>query len=119
MTAAFPPLSPELGQLALDRAAQGERLGADELESLYHLPLPAVAAVAHDLRMQRRDPDVVSFLIDRNINYTNICNVGCNFCAFYRTRRQSDSYTLDYEQISAKIRELEAVGAPASCCKAA
>jgi cyclic dehypoxanthinyl futalosine synthase len=95
---------------ALERAERGERLSAGELESLYHLPLPEVAAVAHDLRMQRRDPDVVSFLIDRNINYTNVCNVGCNFCAFYRTKRQPDSYTLDYEQISHKIRELEAVG---------
>ncbi|WP_339093863.1 cyclic dehypoxanthinyl futalosine synthase [Deinococcus sp. VB142] len=98
------------GRLALDKAGRGERLDAAELESLYHLPLAEVAAVAHQLRMERRDPDVVSFLIDRNINYTNICNVGCNFCAFYRTKRQGDSYTLDYEQISHKIRELEAVG---------
>ncbi|GHF95856.1 cyclic dehypoxanthine futalosine synthase [Deinococcus piscis] len=88
----------------------GERLSAEEIESLYHLPVPQVAAVAHGLRMKRCDPQVVSFLIDRNINYTNICRVGCNFCAFYRTRRQSDAYTLDYEDISAKIRELEAVG---------
>ena len=98
------------GRLALDKAARGERLDAAELESLYHLPLADVAAVAHQLRMERRDPDVVSFLVDRNINYTNICNVACNFCAFYRTPRQGDSYTLDYEQISHKIRELEAVG---------
>ncbi|MGI8748169.1 MAG: CofH family radical SAM protein, partial [Deinococcus sp.] len=42
-------------------------------------------------------------------NYTNICNVGCNFCAFYRTGRQADSYTLDYQQVSHKITELEAV----------
>ncbi|WP_189642063.1 cyclic dehypoxanthinyl futalosine synthase [Deinococcus piscis] len=94
----------------LQKAAMGERLSAEEIESLYHLPVPQVAAVAHGLRMKRCDPQVVSFLIDRNINYTNICRVGCNFCAFYRTRRQSDAYTLDYEDISAKIRELEAVG---------
>lgn len=93
----------------LDKAARGERLNAEEIESLYHLPLPDVAAVAHELRLTRRDPDTVTFLIDRNINYTNICNVGCNFCAFYRTGRQKDSYTLDYEAVSAKIRELEAV----------
>ena len=99
-----------LGSYALDKAAAGERLSVTEIEALYHLPLPQVAAVAHDLRMQRCDPDTVSFLIDRNINYTNVCKIGCNFCAFYRTRRQDDSYTLDYEQISAKIRELEAVG---------
>ncbi|MEF2276727.1 cyclic dehypoxanthinyl futalosine synthase [Deinococcus sp. YIM 134068] len=98
------------GAEPLVKAAAGERLSAPEIEALYHLPLPEVAAVAHGLRLERRDPDVVTFLIDRNINYTNICNVGCNFCAFYRTRRQSDSYTLDYEEISAKIRDLEAVG---------
>ncbi|SEJ81484.1 de-hypoxanthine futalosine cyclase [Deinococcus reticulitermitis] len=111
VTAAPSPSVPStLGQDALDRAARGERLDAAELESLYHLPLPEVAAVAHGLRLERRDPDVVTFLIDRNINYTNICNVGCNFCAFYRTKRQADAYTLDYAQLSHKIRELEAVG---------
>lgn len=94
----------------LQKAAAGERLSVQEIESLYHLPLPQVAAVAHGLRLERSHPEVVSFLIDRNINYTNICRVACNFCAFYRTRRQADAYTLGYEQISAKIRELEAVG---------
>ncbi|MEW6420947.1 MAG: cyclic dehypoxanthinyl futalosine synthase [Deinococcota bacterium] len=98
------------GAEILQKAASGERLSAHEIEALYHLPLPDVAAVAHELRLRRTDPDVVTFLIDRNINYTNVCNVACNFCAFYRTRRQPDSYTLDYDQISAKITELEAVG---------
>ncbi|PTA68190.1 cyclic dehypoxanthinyl futalosine synthase [Deinococcus arcticus] len=103
MTAPLP------GTALLDRATH-ERLTPGEIEALYHLPLPEVAAAAHHLRLTRRDPHTVTFLIDRNINYTNICNVGCNFCAFYRTRRQKDSYTLDFETISAKIRELEAVG---------
>ncbi|WP_104989870.1 cyclic dehypoxanthinyl futalosine synthase [Deinococcus sp. NW-56] len=99
-----------VGVGVLEKAASGVRLEAQELEALYALPLPEVAAVAHGLRLERSPAEVVTFLIDRNINYTNICNVGCNFCAFYRTRRQSDSYVLDYEQISAKIRDLEAVG---------
>ncbi|ABF46292.1 MULTISPECIES: cyclic dehypoxanthinyl futalosine synthase [Deinococcus] len=98
------------GAEILQKAASGERLSAHEIEALYRLPLPDVAAVAHELRLRRTNPDVVTFLIDRNINYTNICNVACNFCAFYRTRRQPDSYTLDYNQISAKISELEAAG---------
>ena len=119
MTAAFPPLSPELGQLALDRAAQGERLGADELESLYHLPLPAVAAVAHDLRMQRRDPDVVSFLIDRNINYTNICNVGCNFCAFTAPGARATATRWITSRFRPRFGNSKRWGEPASCCKAA
>ena len=93
----------------LEKAASGARLNHAEITRLYSLPLPDVAAVAHELRLQRSAPDTVSFLIDRNINYTNVCNVGCNFCAFYRTPRQKDSYTLDYETVSAKIRELEAV----------
>ncbi len=78
-------------------------------KSLYHLPLADLAAAAHERRLMTRDPNVVTFLIDRNINYTNICNVGCNFCAFYRTKRQSDSYTLEYQEVSDKIRELEQV----------
>ncbi|ADV66796.1 cyclic dehypoxanthinyl futalosine synthase [Deinococcus maricopensis] len=104
---------PELklsGASVLERAARGERLTHADVTALYDLPLPDVAAVAHELRTRRANPDVVTYLIDRNINYTNVCNVACNFCAFYRTKRQKDSYVLDYEQISAKIRELEAVG---------
>ncbi len=102
-------LTPDAAAL-LAKAERGERLNHSEITALYALPLPDVAAVAHELRLRRSDPDTVTFLIDRNINYTNICNVGCNFCAFYRTKRQKDSYTLDYEQVSAKIVELEAVG---------
>ncbi|WP_027480578.1 CofH family radical SAM protein [Deinococcus pimensis] len=94
----------------LDKAARGERLDHAEITRLYDLPLGDVAAVAHGLRLLRADPDVVTYLIDRNINYTNVCNVGCNFCAFYRTDRQKDAYTLDYAQISHKIAELQAVG---------
>ncbi len=102
-------LTPDAAVL-LAKAERGERLNHSEITALYSLPLPEVAAVAHTLRLHRSDPDTVTFLIDRNINYTNVCNVGCNFCAFYRTKRQKDSYTLDYQQVSAKIVELEAVG---------
>lgn len=99
-----------LSRDVFQKAAQGQRLNAAEIEQLYHLPLPEVAAVAHHLRMKRSDPELVTFLIDRNINYTNVCKIACNFCAFYRTRKQTDSYTLDYQKISEKISELEAVG---------
>lgn len=102
-------LTPE-GAALLDRAERGERLSHAEIVALYHLPLPEVAAVAHQLRLKRSLSDTVTFLIDRNINYTNICRIACNFCAFYRTKRQSDSYTHDYTTISQKISELEEVG---------
>jgi len=94
----------------LAKAASGERLNADEAVQLYHLPLFDLASAAHAVRGLRTDPEVVTYLVDRNINYSNVCNVGCAFCGFYRTRRQKDAYTLSFEEISAKVRELEAVG---------
>lgn len=93
----------------LSKAASGQRLSADEAVHLYTLPLFDLAAAAHNVRNLRTEPEIVTYLIDRNINYSNICNVGCAFCGFYRTRRQEDAYTLSYEEISQKIRELETV----------
>jgi cyclic dehypoxanthinyl futalosine synthase len=96
--------------MSLDRAARGARITADDALALHGLPLFGLAAVAHERRLERTDPDVVTYLIDRNVNYSNVCNVGCSFCGFYRTRRQDDAYVLSFEQISAKLRELESVG---------
>lgn len=94
----------------LERAVNGETLNQAEIVSLYSLPLPELAAAAHEIRLRRTRPDIVTFLIDRNINYTNICTVACNFCAFYRTRRQADAYTLSYEEIGRKVEELMEIG---------
>lgn len=94
----------------LSRAVAGERLSAGEIRELYDLPLPEVAAVANELRLERSNPNVVTYLIDRNINYTNICNVACNFCAFYRTGKQKDAYVLSFPQIGQKIEELMSIG---------
>ena len=94
----------------LEKALSGSRLSLEETVALYDLPLPDLASAAHQARLARTDPSVVTYLIDRNINYTNICNVGCNFCAFYRTPRQGDAYTLSYTQISEKVTELEQIG---------
>ena len=94
----------------LTKAASGERLTPQEAVKLYDLPLFDLAAAADSVRRLRTDPAVVTYLIDRNINYSNVCNVGCAFCGFYRTRNQEGAYTLSFEEISEKIRELEAVG---------
>ena len=94
----------------LAKAASGQRLSPGEAVALYDLPLFDLAAAAAAVRRLRPAPEVVTSLIDRNINYSNVCSVGCSFCGFYRTRRQDDAYTLTFEQISDKIRELEAVG---------
>src|SRR5690606_11671796 len=94
----------------LAKAASGERLTPDEAVALHELPLCGLAAAAREVRLVRTDPETVSYLIDRNVNYSNVCNVGCSFCGFYRTRRQPDAYVLTYEQVSAKLAELEEVG---------
>ncbi len=49
----------------------------------------------------------VTFVIDRNINYTNICVSGCRFCAFYRAPGAADGYVLDWDELAAKLRELK------------
>src|SRR5438552_3104938 len=60
---------------------------------------------------QRLHPeDYRTYVIDRNINYTNVCTAHCTFCAFRRDHEDADSYTLSFEQIGEKIRELIAIG---------
>jgi cyclic dehypoxanthinyl futalosine synthase len=86
------------------------RLDAAGALRLYDQPLFELAGDAHDARSSATDPETVTYLIDRNVNYSNVCNVGCAFCGFYRTRRQDDAYTLSFAEISTKLRELEAVG---------
>jgi len=94
----------------LEKIASGARLSVKDAIKLYELPLFSLAALADEVRRQRTEPETVTYLIDRNINYSNICNVGCAFCGFYRTRKQTDAYTLTYAEISEKISELEQVG---------
>ena len=53
---------------------------------------------------------IVTYIVDRNINYTNVCNVYCKFCAFYRTERDQDHYVLSSDQIDQKLEELAAEG---------
>ncbi|MBY0309326.1 MAG: hypothetical protein K2Q09_11340, partial [Phycisphaerales bacterium] len=53
---------------------------------------------------------VRTYIIDRNINYTNVCHAKCTFCAFKRNEGDADAYTLSYEQIHQKIAELRAIG---------
>jgi len=94
----------------LGHAASGARLHPDEVLELQRAPLFALAGAADATRRLRTDPGTVTYLIDRNVNYSNICTIGCSFCGFYRTGRQADSYVLTFEQISEKLHELELVG---------
>ncbi len=75
-------------------------------------PLLELGAEADAARAALHPEGVVTYIVDRNINYTNICNVYCKFCAFYRPpgSKRGDAYTLTFEEIGAKIDEVKALG---------
>ncbi len=95
----------------LDRAVEGERLERDELELLFEeAPLLELGQAAHAVRERLVDPDEATYIIDRNINYTNVCVYRCRFCAFYRTLKDEDAYVLPIQEIVGKVAETVAAG---------
>jgi cyclic dehypoxanthinyl futalosine synthase len=107
-----------LNQDALtEKVLEGKRISAEEARQLYSLPLEELGALANERRQQAKRScydgkgnDIVTYIVDRNINYTNVCNVYCKFCAFYRTERDVDHYVLTLEQLDEKLDELKAAG---------
>ena len=100
-----------------EKVLAGERISPDEALELYRCPLEELGALANarrDLAKAKsydgRGREIVTYIVDRNINYTNVCNVYCKFCAFYRTEKDEDHYVLSFEQIDQKLDELSAVG---------
>ena len=89
----------------------GERISGDEALHLYRdAPLALLGELADGIRARRHPDGVVTYIIDRNVNYTNICVARCNFCAFYRPVGSSDGYVLGFEEIFRKIDETIALG---------
>ncbi len=79
--------------------------------ALYDLPLLELGARADRMRVARTPRDEVTYIVDRNINYTNICVTDCKFCAFYRRPKHAEGYVLSYEEIGDKIEEAKSRGA--------
>lgn len=73
-------------------------------------PLLELGAQADAARWKLHPENVVTYIIDRNINYTNVCVADCKFCAFYRRPKHPEGYLLSYEEIGRKIEELKALG---------
>ncbi len=95
----------------LDRAIDGQRLAEAEIQTLFdHGGLLELGQAADAVRRRLNPPESVSYIIDRNINYTNVCVYRCRFCAFYRTLKDSDAYVLPFEEIAAKVSETVACG---------
>ena len=101
----------------LQKVWDGKRINPAEALRLYPLPLEELGALA-DRRRQLakakdfngRGNDIVTYLVDRNVNYTNVCNVYCKFCAFYRTEKDDDAYVITHEEMDRKIEETVALG---------
>ncbi|MFW5837150.1 MAG: cyclic dehypoxanthinyl futalosine synthase [Desulfovibrionaceae bacterium] len=95
----------------LDRAEDGGRIGFDQALDLYEAaPLHDLAAAADAVRRRKHPEGVVTFVSDRNINYSNICVCGCKFCAFYRAPGETGGYVLSWEELGRKIDETKALG---------
>jgi cyclic dehypoxanthinyl futalosine synthase len=91
-------------QEIIARAGAGERLMPDDARTLYLEAPTAVLGRLADGARRRKHPDgVVTYIIDRNVNYTNVCVARCRFCAFYRPVGSAEGYTLGFEEIGRKI----------------
>ena len=96
----------------LDKALSGERIGDDDaLTLLESRDLVAVGRAANELRSRKTDPGRVTFIVDRNLNYTDVCVTDCDFCAFYRRPGdRGEAYLLPKPVIFKKIEETLALG---------
>jgi len=104
----------------LDRALSEKEIRPDEAENLYNakgLDFHLVGAVADELR-KRRVGDIVTYVINRNINFTNVCIKQCGFCAFSRDFREEDGYFLPKEEIVRRATEAHHFGATEVCIQA-
>jgi cyclic dehypoxanthinyl futalosine synthase len=101
----------------LQKVWVGRRINQAEALRLYPLPLEELGALAERRRQlakatayNGRGNEIVTYIVDRNINYTNVCNVYCKFCAFYRTEKDTDAYVITFDEIDKKIEETLALG---------
>ncbi|HEV2207234.1 MAG TPA: cyclic dehypoxanthinyl futalosine synthase [Verrucomicrobiae bacterium] len=101
----------------LQKVWNGGRIDAAEARRLYALPLEELGALADRRRQLARHSayagqgnQIVTYIVDRNVNYTNVCNVYCKFCAFYRTEKDTDSYVISFDELDRKIEETIALG---------
>jgi FO synthase subunit 2 len=105
---------------SLDRALAGDDLTVEEGAALFEargVDLHVLALVADELRRQQVG-DVVTYVVNRNINFTNVCVKRCGFCAFSRDHRDEEGYFLPTEEIVRRAREAAEMGATEVCVQA-
>ena len=98
-------------QTILSKVSGGGRLTSEDATALLESnDFLRIGLAAHEMRMRQNPTDVVTYIIDRNINYTNVCNVVCTFCAFYRRPGKPDTYVHSIEEIEKRIDETIVLG---------
>ncbi len=83
---------------------------AQALDLIQNTDLNELGRLALERKRELHPQKITSFVVDRNINYTNVCWVDCKFCAFYRHAKAEDAYVLTFPEIGAKIEELIEIG---------
>jgi cyclic dehypoxanthinyl futalosine synthase len=105
------PMSPPSLDTLLARGAAGERLSVAEGERLMAQASLFDLGLAADAVRRRKHPDgVVTYIVDRNVNYTNVCTTSCRFCAFYRPPGHPEGYVLTRAELGAKLAEVVDAG---------
>jgi FO synthase len=111
-------LDPELAPRAIERGRAGEPLSEDELTALFAETRPqvieAMRVAADELRAELAG-EVATFVVNRNVNFTNICVVGCAFCGFGQGKRSPDAYHVTPEDFQARVADAVAFGATEIC----
>jgi cyclic dehypoxanthinyl futalosine synthase len=103
--------TPTTVQSILDSVLAGERMTADACALLLEShEIARIGVTADEIRARRHKDNIVTYIIDRNVNYTNVCNVVCTFCAFYRRPGAPDTYVRTLEEICHKIDETIELG---------
>jgi cyclic dehypoxanthinyl futalosine synthase len=93
-----------------DKIIAGARLNPEEAMALWDLDILTLGRAANFVRRRRHPEARVTFVVDRNINYTNICLSGCRFCAFFRPPGHAEGYVLPWEELARKLEETLALG---------
>ncbi|HEY2792372.1 MAG TPA: radical SAM protein, partial [Micromonosporaceae bacterium] len=96
----------------LARAADGGRISPEEALALYtDAPFHALGEAADAVRRRRYPDNIATYIIDRNINYTNVCVTACKFCAFYRAPGHAEGWTHELDEILRRCGEAVDLGA--------
>jgi FO synthase len=114
-------VAPDVAPRAIERGRRGEALSHEELTALFAETRPEVIeemrVAADELRAELAG-ERVTFVVNRNINFTNICMVGCAFCGFGQGKRSPDAYHVDPDEFSARVQEAVDYGVTEICMQA-